>query len=386
MFDEVGAQLMVRFIHTADWHLGMQAHFLPAEARSRFAEDRFSAVGAIGDLAREEACSFVVVAGDVFDSNHVDRQVIAKAVDELSSFTVPVFLLPANHDALDASSVYRSPAWLDRCPAGVTVLEELVAIPVGEGGAVEIVGVPWLTKRQLGDPVAAGYEAQVVSAGASRVVVGHGIVDEISPDRDDPSLIRAAGMRDALESGKVQYVALGDRHSVTEIEGSDGRAWYSGTPVATDYGEMNPNQVLLVQLDRGTCTVENRSVGSWTFHRPSFDLNGEEDVGRLEEWLHGVPSKHTTVVKLALRGTLGLAENARLEAVLEDSRLTFALLNTWELHSDLVVAPDDADLAALDVSGYVREALDDLALEAGRADEKGIVARDALNLLYRLAQ
>jgi hypothetical protein len=109
-------------------------------------------------------------------------------------------------------------------------------------------------------------------------------------------------------------------------------------------------------------------------------------VGRLEEWLHGVPSKHTTVVKLALRGTLGLAENARLEAVLEDSRLTFALLNTWELHSDLVVAPDDADLAALDVSGYVREALDDLALEAGRADEKGIVARDALNLLYRLAQ
>lgn len=377
---------MVKFIHTADWHLGMQAHFLPNEARVRFAEDRFSAVRAIADLAREETCLFVVVAGDVFDSNHVDRQVIAKAVDAFATFTVPVFLLPANHDPLDASSVYRSTDWLDRYPAAVTVLEEPVAIPVGEDGAVEIVGVPWLTKHQLGDPVAAGYEAQAVSAGARRVVVGHGIVDELSPDRDDPSLIRAAGIRDALQSGKVHYVALGDRHSVTEIEGSDGRAWYSGTPVATDYGETNPNEVLLVQLDDGTCAVESRNTGSWSFHRPAFDLNGEEDVTRLEEWLQNIPSKPTTVVKLALRGTLGLAESARLDDVLEHSLLTFASLNTWERHSDLVVAPDDADLSTLDVSGYVREALDELALEAGGADEKAIVSRDALNLLYRLAQ
>jgi DNA repair exonuclease SbcCD nuclease subunit len=43
--------MMVKFIHTADWHLGMQAHFLPEEARARFAQDRFDAVRRIAELA-----------------------------------------------------------------------------------------------------------------------------------------------------------------------------------------------------------------------------------------------------------------------------------------------------------------------------------------------
>ena len=56
-------------------------------------------------------------------------------------------------------------------------------------------------------------------------------MDELSPNTDDPSLIAATAMREALQGGKAHYIALGDRHSVTEISGTDGRAYYSGTPV-----------------------------------------------------------------------------------------------------------------------------------------------------------
>jgi DNA repair exonuclease SbcCD nuclease subunit len=359
--------MMVKFIHTADWHLGMQAHFLPEEARARFAQDRFDAVRRIAELAREEECAFVVAAGDVFDSNHVDRQVVAKAVDVLSSFTVPVFLLPANHDPLDPSSVYRTATWTDRKPASVVVLEDATSVPVAGAEGVEVVGFPWHTKRQLGDPVAACYDAVASTDGALRVVIGHGVVDELSPNADDPSLIRAAGVREALQGGKAHYVALGDRHSVTEISGTDGRAYYSGTPVATGYGETDPNEVLLVALDARTCTVERRTVGAWLFDRPARDLTGEEDVEALGQWLDAISSKHTTVLKLALRGTLSLAASAMLEDVLEHNRMTFASLNTWERQADLVVAPDEADLAKLDVSGYVRESLEALREEAAGA-------------------
>ncbi|MGO9448730.1 MAG: hypothetical protein ACLP04_08765, partial [Solirubrobacteraceae bacterium] len=141
-----------------------------------------------------------------------------------------------------------------------------------------------------------------------------------------------------------------------------------------------------VALDADTCTVERRPIGAWAFDRSSFDLNGEGDVTVLEQWLDAVPSKHTTVVKLALRGTLTLAASAMLEDVLERSQMTFASLNTWERQADLVVAPDDADLARLDVSGYVREALETLREEAAGSGEDAIVARDSLNLLYRLLQ
>ena len=376
----------MKFIHTADWHLGMQAHFLPEEARVRFAQDRFDAVRRIAELARDEGCAFVVVAGDVFDSNHVSREAVARAIDALSSFTVPVFLLPGNHDPLDPSSIYRTTAWADRKPANVVVIEEVTALAVPGAQGVVVVGVPWLSKHRLGDPVAEAYEVATSADGVLRVVVGHGIVDELSPDRDDPSLIGAAGIRDALRDGAVHYVALGDRHSATEISGTDSGAWYSGTPVSTNYGETDPNEVLLVELGDGSCAVERRAVGSWKFDTPAFDLNGEEDVQALEAWLDGVPSKPTAVVKLSLRGTLSLAASALLEDVLEHNRMTFASLNTWERHTDLVVAPDDADLAGLDVSGYVREALTDLRAEAAGTGEQALVAQDALNLLYRLAR
>ena len=378
--------MMVKFIHTADWHLGMQAHFLPVEARVRFAQDRFDAVRRIAELAREEECAFVAVAGDIFDSNHVHPQVVAKAVDALSSFTVPVFLLSGNHDPLDPSSIFRTAAWTERSPANITVLEDSTAIPVPGVEGVEVVGFPWHAKRQLSDPVAECYDAARSVDGALRVVIGHGVVDELGPDADDPSLIGAARIRDALESGKVHYLALGDRHSVTEISGSNGRAYYSGTPVATNYGETDPNKVLLVALDAQACTVERRTVGTWVFDRQSRDLNGEEDVKALEQWLDAIPSKHTTAVKLALRGTLSLADSAMLDDVQERNRMTFASLNAWELHSDLVVAPDEADFAKLDIAGYAREALEDLREEAASSGEEAVVARDALNLLYRLAQ
>lgn len=377
---------MVRFIHTADWQLGMQAHFLPDEARARFAQDRFDAVRRIAELARDEGCAFVAVSGDVFDSNHVDRAVVAKAIDALSAFTVPVFLIPGNHDPLDPASVYRTEGWTDRKPANIGVLDTFDPIAVPDADGVEVIGAPRHTKHQLVDPLAAAYEGALSAGPGLRVVIGHGIVDELNPDSDDPSAIRADGMRNALRDEMVHFIALGDRHSVTEITDTDGRAWYSGTPLSSDYGELEPNDVLLVELEAGGCNVERRTVGTWVFEVQDFDLNSESDVEMLEQWLDAVPSKHTTAVKLALRGTLSLAASARLADVLEHNRLTFASLNTWQRHTDLVVAPDDADLAGLDVSGYVRETLEELRVQAaGPGDDAG-AARDALNLLYRLAR
>lgn len=377
---------MVKFIHTSDWHLGMQAHFLPDEARARFAQDRFDAVRRIVEIAQEEECAFVVVAGDVFDSNHVDRQVIARALDALSAFAVPVYLLPGNHDPLDAASVYLTDAWTEHKPDLVTVLGEAVAVPVPGANGVEVVGLPWHTKHQLGDPAAGCYEAAPSIDGALRVVVAHGVVDDLSPDPEDPSLIGSSALRNALESGKAHYIALGDRHSTTEISNTEARACYSGTPVAAGYGEVDPNAVLLVTLDDHACAVERREVGGWVFQRQTRDLNSEDDVKALGELLDAHPAKPTTVVRLALRGTLTLSKHALLDAVIEENRLKFASLNAWETHTDLVVVPDEDDLSELDVSSYVRETLDELTEAAAGDGEEAVVARDALNLLYRLAQ
>jgi len=62
---------VTRFLHSADWQLGMTRHFLEGEAQARFTAARIEVIGAIGQLAVKEGCSFVVVGGDVFESNQV---------------------------------------------------------------------------------------------------------------------------------------------------------------------------------------------------------------------------------------------------------------------------------------------------------------------------
>ncbi len=377
---------MAKFIHTADWHLGMQAHFLPEEARIRFSQDRFDAVRRIAGLAREEGCEFVVVAGDVFDSNHVDRQVIAKAIDALSAFTVPVFLLPGNHDPLDPSSIYKVAAWTDHTPANVVVVQDTDPIPVPGLNGVEVIGGPWHTKHRLSDPLQDCYAASSDSAGTVRIILGHGIVDYLSPDVNNPALISATALRQALSDGLAHYVALGDRHSVTKLAETNGCAFYAGSPISTDYTEDAPNQVLVVTATASGCTVEPRAIGGWHFRHVAADLNSEADVEALAASLDAVQPKSTTAVKLALRGTLSLAANSKLDEALAHNQLVFASLNTWERQTDLTVAPDDNDLQELQVSGYARDTLDQLRNEAAGTGDGATVAGDALNLLFRLAR
>ncbi|HEY4378681.1 MAG TPA: hypothetical protein VGM93_16045 [Acidimicrobiales bacterium] len=50
---------MTRFVHTADWQLGMTRHFLGAEAQARFSAARIDAIRTIGALAVAEVEALV---------------------------------------------------------------------------------------------------------------------------------------------------------------------------------------------------------------------------------------------------------------------------------------------------------------------------------------
>jgi DNA repair exonuclease SbcCD nuclease subunit len=373
---------MVSFVHTADWQLGMTRHFLSQESQARFSEARIEAIRAIGRLALEEDCGFVVVGGDVFETNHVERQVIVRALDAMGATPDTTFyLLPGNHDPLDASSVFRSDTFARHVPDNVVVLDGEEPVDVGDG--VRIVAAPWLSKKPLIDLVNQSITEASDHDGVT-IVVGHGAVDELSPDPDDPAVIRLTDLEDAIGAGRVHYVALGDRHSTTDV-GTTGRVWYSGAPEPTAFTEDDPGNALVVTLDGDEVAVASHPIGLWRYRSLDFDLQGPDDIGHLEETLMAIENKATTIVRLVLVGQLSLADKAHLDSVLEHHRDLFGSLNTWERHTDLVVLPDDADFTSLSLSGFAGDALTDL-IEAATADgEQAATAMDALGLLYRLA-
>jgi DNA repair exonuclease SbcCD nuclease subunit len=374
---------LTRFIHSGDWHLGMTRRFLSGEAQARYAEGRLDAVRAIAALARTESCEFVVVSGDVFDSNHLDRQIVVRALDAMATFDVPLYLLPGNHDPANSASVYQSPTFRRHCPPNVIVLQagEPIVVP---GTAVEVIGAPWASKQPLEDLVMRACDLLGGDTAALRVLVAHGAVDSLSPHTDDPALIGLAKAEETIALGRLHYLALGDRHSLTQV-GSTGRIWYSGTPLVTNFIETNPNQVLIVDLDGQQISVEPHRVGCWAFIKRAFDVNGRADVDDVGTWLDGLANKRDTVIRLSFLGTLSLGEMAYLEEVLDHARDLFAALDTWERSTDLAVLPDDSDLQELGLAGFASEALEDLRGLASNGHENGLVAGEALGLLYRLA-
>jgi DNA repair exonuclease SbcCD nuclease subunit len=373
----------MRFLHTSDWQLGMTRHFLSPEEQGRYSEARLEAVRSIAALARDEACDFVVVSGDVFESNAGDRQLVARALDAMALFTVPVYLLPGNHDPLTAAgSVYDSVTFINKCPDNVLVLRSSAPVAV-PGCDVEIVGAPWETKRPLQDLVQNA--CLNLEPGPKRVLVGHGAIDSFSPDAENPALIRLNSAEQAIDDGLIHYVALGDRHSVTDV-GRTGRIWYSGTPLVTAYVETEPNKVLLVQLEGDLITVEPRQIGSWRFCTQNFAVNSEEDVDLVSKWFDEIKDKRQCVVKLSLVGTVDLATKTRLDDLIEENRALLVALETWERHTDLVVSPTDADFADLGLSGFVATTVDELRELALAAPDESTVAQDAVGLLYRLAR
>lgn len=363
----------------------MRRRYLGEEAQARFDEARFDAIRRIGELAEREGCACVAVCGDVFESNAVDRRTVARAVDALRSVPVPVVLLPGNHDPLDGASVFDAPALRDQAPAHVHVLRDGRPRPVAPG--LEIVGAPWRSKRPGRDLLAETLVGLAPApTGTTRVALAHGAVDALSPDRDDPARIALAAAEQALSRGLVHFLALGDRHSRTRVGKSD-RIHYAGAPEPTDFDEVDPGQVLVVDVEPERVQVEAHRVGTWRFlRRDRVALDGAEDVRALEGWLEEQPDKARTVLRLSFEGSLDLTGRARLDAALERARDLFACLDVWEPDCDLAVRPDDGDFEALSLSGFAARSVERLRAEA-RAESGPAVseATDALALLVRLA-
>lgn len=372
----------MRFLHSSDWQLGMARAFMPAESRARYADDQIEAVRKLARVASDNACEFVVVAGDVFDSFQPDRRVVARALDALAGFTVPVYLLPGNHDPDSPAALWSVGDTVDRLPALVSLLRDNSPVSV-PGTDAEVVGAPWPSRRPDADLVREALQPlEPLERGRFRVLVGHGAVDTIFPSSLKPGAISVAALERSIEEGRVSYVALGDRHATTEVAE---RIWYSGAPVSTDYDEEPPNQALLVELRPDAISVTPVEVGAWHFLRKEFDLAGDSSVGLVASYLSGLPEKDRTVVRLALRGSINLSTNERLEQVKEEARHLLAALTVSEGRSDLLVLPDDTDLAQLDLSGFASAAVAELGARAVGTDAAAETAREALMLLHRLA-
>jgi DNA repair exonuclease SbcCD nuclease subunit len=389
----------MRFLHTADWQLGKPyARVTDPDKRSQLRRERYSAIGRLGEVSRQQGASFVVVAGDLFDTHQPTRADVSAACSAIGAVGLPVLAIPGNHDHGGAGSCWQEGYFrqeAEQLAPNLTVLlerEPFELSKLGLPGGV-LLPCPLLRKAEPVDPTAWLRQLDLSRwSDQPRIVLAHGSVHgfggEDTSDTDDENPPVPTNRIDltALPPGEIDYVALGDWHCLKQVSA---RAWYSGChemdrfPRAADY---RSGQVLVVDVQRASQPeVFDVRTGSIGWHQLSHRFNSDDDLDRLEQIVRDLigPRSMADLLLLELDGSLSLAAAARLQELLQ--RLEARLLRL-KLRDRTSVAPDASELRLLTERAgdpLVARVAQRLQQQLEQGDEEGELARMALRELHR---
>ncbi|KNH07573.1 DNA double-strand break repair protein Mre11 [Candidatus Burkholderia brachyanthoides] len=365
----------MRFLHTADWQIGTQFGQFTAEETAHLTEARFETVRRIASLVTQRKVDAVLVAGDVFDQQTVSDTVIRKLFGALTGYAGPWFMLPGNHDAALAESVWTRAQRLGCVPANVKLLLEAGVTPLGaaNGAAPAALLHAPLTQRNTYDDTTEFFDAIETPADCLRIGIAHGSVSGILQEGID-SANPIAPSRAA--TARLDYLALGDWHGVYEV---NPRIWYAGTPEQDRFRANEPGHVLDVRIDApgDAPVVERVHIGKYRWKDWTPEIAVLSDVELLREQLRAL--NENDVLRLRVTGSATLADAEAVHVAIEEARARVRALRASA--SELRVLPTEDDLAALGArSGYLAGVV--ARLRALQADEtKAAAASEALLLL-----
>src|SRR5439155_24707111 len=95
--------VVLRLLHTADWHLGRRFPSFPEEAQKKLSRARMDVIANILDVARRNAVHALLCAGDLFDDPDPEPDFwegLARTLQQHAAPHPPIFLVPGNHDHL----------------------------------------------------------------------------------------------------------------------------------------------------------------------------------------------------------------------------------------------------------------------------------------------
>jgi hypothetical protein len=314
----------MKFLHTADWQIGMRAAMLGHKGeRVRIA--RLESARRVIALARTEAVDFILTAGDTFENNGIERIKVREVAKILGSAHCPVYMIPGNHDPIIPGSVWEELTWGEY--ANIHLLSE--PVPVEAPGAT-LYPCPVSAKDSRDDPTA---WIQPINHSIA-IGIAHGSVENPAYEQAAPIV------RQAAEIHELDYLALGHFHSKTLYPGSKGvvRMAYSGTHESTAFGELASGNVLIIEIAARGAEPKIQAVRTGLLHWLSYRRRIEQagQIFALATELDKLIAPERTLVECVLDGALFGTEHDALARLLEivEKRFLFGRSDVTRLVSD----------------------------------------------------
>lgn len=287
---------MVKFLHTADWHLGIKyAKLGPNAEKAR--EIRFQAVRRLLDIAKREDVDFIVIAGDLFDNNDVDRRLIKEVIELLEEvIPITVYILPGNHDPLTRDSIYLDSSWKN-C-SNITIFEKEEPVRIKEIG-VTLYPCP-VTQKQTSRDLTDWIE--IINDDIS-IGIAHGNlqIEGFTEEVNFPI------NPETVEKG-LDYLALGEWHSLFKYEGMDKaiRIAYPGTPETTKFGEKQSGKALIVEIENhgSQPILQEIETGILKWEEWTRNISSIEDIKHIEIELSEIKKPEYRLVNLSISGVV----------------------------------------------------------------------------------
>lgn len=342
------------FLHTADWQLGKPFGSVDdPDKQAQLRKERIDVIQRIGRVARENSATFILVAGDMFDSSRPSQSTIVSACSAIGQLRIPVYVIPGNHDHGGPGSLWESDFFRTQCADLAPNFHYLLERePRSVPGAV-IFPCPLGRRHEMLDPT--DWLRSMPDLGEwdpdlPRIVLAHGTVQDFNGALDDESIESTSANLlhiERLAADAFDYVALGDWHGTFEVSPN---AWYPGTPEMDRFpksGDHDPGNVLVVNVARGKSPdVTRHRTTAIEWNSIEFEFTNDESLDTLFEQMAGQVGQRVNqdLLKLSLRGALGLEALARLEKEVE---VWSARLIRLRLENNVQVAPTVAELDAL---------------------------------------
>ncbi len=239
--------MSLSFIHTSDWHLGRSYERLgPRSAEMRLW--RFKAVRRVFELAVEHQAAFILVAGDVFQSETPRSAIVEDVVALMRDAPVPTIIISGNHDPLTEGSVWKRDDFAGalRNVENVVLALEPKPISIGPPGMSATLFPCPVTNKQCPEDISSWIPTAARGEGGYRIGLAHGGWQGYSGQSYVVNFIAA----DRAERAGLDYLALGDFHSYTLADhpAVKARCCYSGTTECTAVDEARAGYALAVTI------------------------------------------------------------------------------------------------------------------------------------------
>jgi DNA repair exonuclease SbcCD nuclease subunit len=368
--------MSLKILHTADWQIGKQFGFITQDAGAIIRVQRLKTVEEIAKLATDRGVDAVIVAGDVFENNTLADDTLRKTLQAMRHFKGGKWiLLPGNHDPASAESAWTR---LERIGIPDNVVAATSEEPIFLGDkSLAVLPAPLRRKHEIRD-LTESLSGRKTPDGVIRVGLAHGSVENVLPgDWDAKNPIAS----DRASQAKLDYFALGDWHGTFQV---NDRTWYAGTPEPDSFKENDSGNVLLVTLEGHGAVphVEKIPVGHFVWHTVENALHGAADIAHLTRQFSALTEPYGRhIVQTRVSGILDLVSRRALDEVLAEWAAKFHYLTVFE--ESLVTEPTEDDFDRIDLSGFVRTAVERLrTIQKDANHPEHEYAEEALRRLY----